>query len=295
MEVPQQARPQGIPPHVAREQVPQILDRAGQAHVEMYLRGAGVVGLTGAEERLECASAVSAKQHAGDLQCLGGRRVTRERIHGNFDNFMSRLSQRVGRQPQTPCNRGTRPYDAICAHQTDSKLFTTRTCARGRVVELLTPRDRVDRVIHLPGLHLYKRPREVCEVVQRAGHGTEDARNPLLARHARVHADFGPSPRAAPQRVDARPRRRGTHTARDVRAYAYSRTVQRQQCSFSARASARRVTGIVRVPSHAPEIIRALEGQQCDGQRRLDVWNRAGALEKFDHDPILAARLEHVS
>ena len=59
--------PDGVPSDVFGEQIPDVLYRSGQRHVERQLCGAGVVGLKRAEERGICATAVGVEELRGDL------------------------------------------------------------------------------------------------------------------------------------------------------------------------------------------------------------------------------------
>lgn len=71
-------------------------------------------------------------------------------------------------------------------------------------------------MIVLPRLHADDGSGEVREVIQSAGHRTEDAGDTFLTGHAGVDAGLGPATGAAPERIDPTPRGRNTDRAGDI-------------------------------------------------------------------------------
>lgn len=125
------------------------------------------------------------------------------------------------------------------------------------------PRDGVDSIIVLPGLHTNNCASKVGEVVQRARHRAEYALDSLLTRHAGVHTDLGPSSCAAAQGINPAPRSWYANRASNVGADTNTATLG-EKGAFSAGRAARGVLGDVRVATGTPKPIGRFEREEGD-------------------------------
>jgi len=106
----------------------------------------------------------------------------------------------------------------VGTHDTDAELLLLLVL----FLYFFAPFKWMACVVVLPGFHLDEAPREVCQVVQCPSHGAEDTRNGFLARHARVHTHFRPSPRGAAYRIAAGEMCWRAYRTCDIRPYAYA-------------------------------------------------------------------------